>query len=377
MTETPTGWKSWLALRADLSNYGQFLHYYLRNRGYSWFVRFEGLKDVLVDSLYKQRGKYTRPFLHVGTIGLAALMVVFGPMVLTKTENDNRQLVMAPVLSTAQAFAPDFYTAQAEEVKQYRGGEIIKHVVVEGETVSSIATRYGLEPDTILWDNKLSSKAKLKPGQELNILPVDGVRHKVVRGETIYSIGKKYGLDGSQVQAIVDYPFNEFLNDETFELAAGQFLMVPGGVVPQEDSVDLPRAAVANKLTPDAGTVAATGRFIWPASGLITQGFKFYHKAFDIANRSGGPILAADSGTVLISGWPDNSGYGNRVVIDHGNGFHTLYGHMSLLQVSPGQRVNRGDVIGQMGSTGRSTGTHLHFEIRQGGALLNPGDFLK
>ena len=80
---------------------------------------------------------------------------------------------------------------------------------------------------------------------------------------------------------------------------------------------------------------------------------------------------------MTTAGWPDSSGYGNRVVIDHGNGYITLYGHMSVVQVVAGQRVKRGDVIGQMGNTGRSTGTHLHFEIRQGGALLNPASFLK
>jgi murein DD-endopeptidase MepM/ murein hydrolase activator NlpD len=104
---------------------------------------------------------------------------------------------------------------------------------------------------------------------------------------------------------------------------------------------------------------------------LITQGYKFYHKAVDIANRGGGPIIAADSGSVIAAGW-DASGYGNRVLIDHGNGMITLYGHLSALQVQAGQRVNRGDQIGMMGSTGRSTGTHLHFEIRQGGVFLNP-----
>jgi murein DD-endopeptidase MepM/ murein hydrolase activator NlpD len=366
---------SWSVLKTDLAEYGKFLHYYLRSRGYSWFIRFEGLKDVFVDVLYRKRGRYAKPFLHFGMIGLSFVMLVFGPAILTKTEEDQRQLTTGPILTASQAFAPDFYTLQAEEVRQYRGGEIIKHIVGEGETASSIALRYGLQTDTILWENGLDTKSKLKPGQELRILPVDGVRHKVSRGETIYSIGKKYGLDESQVQTIVDYPFNEFVSTETFELAAGQYLMVPDGVMPEQVRSET-RPTIAKNLTPDAGTVSATGRFIWPASGLVTQGYRFYHKAFDIANRGGGPILAADSGVVVAAGW-DSSGYGNRVIIDHGNGYSTLYGHMSVLQVQPGQRVNRGDVVGQMGSTGRSTGTHLHFEVRNGGSLLNPGDFLK
>ncbi|MFZ5376870.1 MAG: peptidoglycan DD-metalloendopeptidase family protein [Patescibacteria group bacterium] len=351
-----------------------FLRSYTRNRGYSWFSRFENLKDVLVDVLYKKRGRYARPFLHFGTIGLIFLMVTFGPMVFKDKEAEVSG-VSGPVLRTATAYAPDFYTLQAEEVRQYRGGDIIIHTVAEGETVSSIAERYGLQADTILWENNLTAKDKIKPGQELRILPIDGVRHKVARGETIYTIGKKYGLEGSQTQMIVDYPFNEFLNDETFELVVGQFLLIPEGVKPEE-VIEKPRVPVA-KYTADAGAVSATGSFIWPASGTITQGYRFYHKAIDIANRGAGPILAADSGVVTVAGWVDNSGYGNRVVIDHGNGYVTLYAHLSVIQVKVGQRVNRGDVLGQMGNTGRSTGTHLHFEIRNGGSLMNPQSYLK
>lgn len=350
-----------------------FLHFYVRNRGYGWFFQFEKIKDVLVDVLYKKRGKYAKPFLHAGTIAMIFVMVTVGPKILAQNDETNQQLSMGPVLSTAQAQAPDFYTLQAEEVRQYRGGEIITHIVSEGETLSSIAARYGLQVSTVAWENKIEEKAKLKPGQELRILPVDGVRHKVARGETIFTIAKKYGLDNSQAQVIVDYPFNEFVNDETFELAAGQYLMVPDGEMP--DVVAAPRPRIAAKLTPDAGAVSATGKFLWPAAGMVTQGYRFYHKAVDIANRGAGPILAADAGLVTVAGWPDNSGYGNRVMIDHGNGFVSLYGHLSVIQVQVGQRVGRGDVIGQMGSTGRSTGTHLHFEIRQGGSLLDPQSF--
>ncbi len=362
----------------DWVEYGRFLRYYIRSRGYGWFTRFEVGKNALVDVLYKKRGRYTRPFLHFGTIGLTFLAITVGPVVLRRSSEQVLEGVGGPVLRTATASAPDFYTLQAEEVRQYRGGEVSTHIVQEGETLSSIAARYGLEASTLMWENNLGEKQPIKPGQELRILPVDGVRHKVARGETIFSIAKKYGLDDVQAQVIVDYPFNEFLNDETFELAVGQFIVVPGGEKPA--AVAIPRKAdrsVVASLTPDAGVVSAVGSFIWPASGRITQGYSFYHKAIDIANGGGGPILAADSGTVVVAGWPDNSGYGNRVLIDHGNGFVTLYGHLSAIQVQAGQSVSRGSVIGQMGSTGRSTGTHLHFEIRQGGALLSPLNFLK
>lgn len=361
----------------DLKTFFGFLYSYLRRRSYGWFSKFETGKSVIVDMLYKQRGKYSRPFLHFGAIGLTFLVITFGPLVLSQGDDEQQADMSGGLLTANVAYGGDFNTLQAEEVRQYRGGEIITHQVQDGETISSIAERYGLDPSTIMWENDLTEKSTLKPGQELNILPIDGVRHKVSRGETIYTIGKKYGLDGSQVQVIVDYPFNEFLNDETFELATGQYLMIPQGVPPTE-AAPTQRSLAQRQVptTPDAGSVTATGSFVWPAAGRITQSYSFYHKAIDIANQGGGAILAADGGTVVQAGWLDGYGYGNRVMVDHGNGYVTLYAHLRVVQVSTGQRVNRGDVLGQMGSTGRSTGTHLHFEIRQGSVLLNPLGFL-
>lgn len=365
----------------ELKEFAQFVRRYFRIRGYARFSQFEEAKGVLVDLLYKQRGKYTRPFLHFGTIALVFLVITVGPFILSSTSEEEQQnQVSQGVISTARAYGNGFETLQAEDVRQYRSGEIITHVVQDGETLSSIAERYGLQVTTIIWENDINEKANLKPGQELRILPVDGIRHKVARGETIYSIAKKYGLqDEAEAQKIVNYPFNEFLNDETFELATGQFIVIPDGI---EVAAPVAQRQIAQSrmgatITPDAGAVTATGSFVWPASGRITQGYMFYHKAVDIANRAAGPILAADSGTVVVAGWIDNSGYGNRVMIEHGNGTATLYAHMSVVQVKVGQRVNRGDIIGQMGSTGRSTGTHLHFEVRNGGVLQNPMNFLR
>lgn len=363
--------------RQEWSEFVEFLRRYFKARGYGWFERFENFKDLVVDVLYMKRGRYARPFLHFGMVGIVAVAMIFGPLIFAQTESIEQIQASVPVLATTTAVAPDFYTLQAEAVRQYRGGEIITHTVEEGETLSSIAERYGLSIETVLWENNLKEKDTIKPGQSLRILPIDGIRHKVRRGETIYTIAKRYGLDNSQAQMVVDYPFNEFLNDETFELVAGQWLMVPEGVKPAEAGTPATRPVVpAVRFTPDAGSVVAHGNFVWPAAGRITQGYRFYHRAIDIANQGAGPILAADSGVVTTAGWPDGGGYGNRVVIDHGNGFQTLYAHLSTVQVQVGQRVNRGDVLGQMGTTGRSTGVHLHFEVRHGGALVNPLDHL-
>lgn len=368
----------------SVQDFSEFLSYafgYTRRRGYRWFSKFESLKDVIVDLLYKRRGKYSRPFLHTGMMSLLVFGVTFGPMIVEESVSASEQtseVLPSGVLTSATDYGNSITTIQGKEVAEFRGGEILRHTVEDGETYSSIAQRYNLDVNTVLWQNNATAKSTIKPGDSLEILPVDGVRHKVKKGETIFTIAKYYGLDESQAQGIVNYPFNEFQDDESFTLTVGQYLMVPDGVRPEEKKTPTaPRSNVASRLTPDAGSVSSQGSFVWPASGKITQGYRFYHKAFDIANRGGGNILAADAGRVIMAGWPDNSGYGNRVMIDHGNGYITLYAHLSLIQVQVGQTVRRGDLIGQMGSTGRSTGVHLHFEIRNNGVLEDPGRYLR
>jgi len=250
-------------------------------------------------------------------------------------------------------------------------GEITEHRVKEGETVSSISQLYGVSIDTIMWENSLKNVDAIKPGQILRILPMTGIRHRVKRGETAYSIAKYYGVDA---QSMIDYPFNSFANDETFVLVAGQELMVPEGVKPKEVVIDVKRYAVKT-VAPIPGVVGE-GNFMWPTSGHISQRFYWYHQATDIANPANPPIVAAQSGTVVTAGW--GGGYGNYVIIDHGNGYRTLYGHMlSNLSVAAGNKVTQGQKLGIMGSTGRSTGTHLHFEIIGPKGKVDPLSVLK
>jgi murein DD-endopeptidase MepM/ murein hydrolase activator NlpD len=195
---------------------------------------------------------------------------------------------------------------------------------------------------------------------------------KVKSGETIETIAKKYGLPSSQ--PIVDWPYNEFANDETFTLTAGQMLVIPGGVPPKPTPPPAPRlVAVASPNNLFAG---GSGQFIWPTGGTITQYFSWYHSGLDIANPIGTVVVAADGGRV-ISVLYQNHDYGYHVRIDHGNGTQTLYGHLSRIDVTEGQNVNRGQQVGLMGSTGRSTGPHLHFEIYVGGRQVNPLPYLK
>lgn len=373
-------------LREDLADYIQWCRRYSRSRLYSLFSRFEGAKDILVDPLYRRRGKYARPILHTFMFVILFFGITLGPLIIknnVSAEGANDATPSSVLMSsTGQDLASSgINTIQGEDVLRYRGGEIYSHEVKNGETLRSIADKYNLKnTNTIVWLNNLDPKAAIKPGQALKILPVDGVLHKVKKGDTICGIAKTYGLIGkdedcgSGAQPIVDYPFNTF-TDDNFGLQVGQYLVIPDGVVPVENQV--PTSTFARTLTPNAGAVSATGKFSWPTSGLITQKFSWFHKGMDIANHVGTPILAADSGKVIVAGWTDNTGYGNRVMIDHGNGYVTLYGHMSAVSVQVGQTVRRGDVLGLMGSTGRSTGSHCHFEVRHGGVNEDPLIYLK
>jgi murein DD-endopeptidase MepM/ murein hydrolase activator NlpD len=245
--------------------------------------------------------------------------------------------------------------------------KIENYVVRNGDTLELIAKRFDVSVDTIKWANNLKTDT-IKPGQVLKIPPVTGVVHKVVSGESVYSIAKKYKVDA---QNIVNFPFNDFADLDTFALIPGQILYVPDGVIEEQKPLTSPRFIAKIQ----AG-IKGTSNFIWPTSGIITQYPIWYHMALDIANPGSPPILAADSGTVTFTGCV-RYGYGCHIIIDHGNGYQTLYAHLSSISVSPGQAVSQGQIVGVMGSTGRSTGTHLHFEIRSGGQILNPLNFLK
>jgi len=344
---------------------------YLKKNLHLSFLKFETKKSNFAASLYRQRGKLARRFMHTGMAGLTAVGMMIAPII--ADEFPGRSVNPWEVPTTSAVLSATTDDPETETlISQKSRDKIVEYVVQEGDTVSTIAAKFGISEDTIRWQNSLKSKNAIKVGQTLEILPVTGVSHKVQKGDTVYSIAKKYD---TSAQSLVDFPYNSFTNDETFELAIGQTVIVPDGVKPEE--VLWSPVARVKQITPDAGTVVASGNFVWPAAGSITQRFAWYHKGMDIANHSAPNVLAADSGKVIVAGWPDNYGYGNRVIIDHGNGYVTLYGHLQSIYVVPGQTVSRGSAIGKMGSTGRSTGIHLHFEVIQGGNHINPLNILK
>ncbi len=357
-----------LAFFSEVKEFFQALAKYLIKNLHLSFLRFEEGKGVFVTALYRQRGKLARRLMHSGMAGLAAVGIMIAPVIAQEFPGrsvDPWEIPSTSVVLSATTENPSTATLISEKIRD----KIIEYKVQEGDTLASIAEKFGVTVDTIRWQNNLSKRSKIKAGQTLEILPVTGVSHKVQKGDTVYSIAKRYD---TSPQAIVDFPFNTFMNDETFELAIGQVIIVPDGVMPSAR----PSAPRRRQITPDAGTMVASGSFVWPAGGRITQRFSWYHKAVDIANRSAPNILAADSGKVVYANcltW----GYGCHVIIDHGNGFRTLYAHLSKLYVSVGQGVARGSALGRMGSTGRSTGTHVHFEVIKNGVYLNPLSILR
>jgi murein DD-endopeptidase MepM/ murein hydrolase activator NlpD len=354
----------------DFLLFWRCLFRYFRDKFFDVFGVLEASKSRLASRLYQKRGKYARPFIHSGMVVLMIAAVTLGPVLISETSDGVEQDFWQGARASSSVFSAagqesSTYTFISEKPR----AETIDYKVKSGDTISSIAGRYGISVETIVWANKLASaKSRIRAGQILKILPTTGVAHQVKRGETVYSIAKKYGVSA---QAIVDWPYNTFTNDETFALAVGQTLMVPDGVMPKAAPVAPPR------YIPQAPPGGGTGQFAWPAGGRITQGYRAWHRGIDIANKGMPGVAAADAGVVAVAGWPAPWAYGNRIIIDHGNGYRTLYAHLNRIYVSAGERVSRGQVIGQMGSTGRSTGPHLHFEISRSGVKVNPVGYLK
>jgi murein DD-endopeptidase MepM/ murein hydrolase activator NlpD len=316
---------------------------------------------------------------HLVVILVAVLVLWFSRVQLPKLELVEVQQPEAPALDQAQelALAQTEVTAGSDAlvreavpftlVPERPRTEVITHAVVAGDTLYALAQKYGLHAETLIWANNMELNPDLlRLGQQLLILPIDGVYHNVVAKDTIESIAKQYK---AKPQDIIAYKGNN-LDPKNPTIKVGQKLIVPGGSKP------IPQKLVRVYSGPvPANASRGTGRFVWPTSGRITQGFKPYHRALDIAAWIGMQVKAADSGYVVASGWSDE-GYGNYIVIDHRNGMQTLYGHLSRIFVNAGDSVGKGAVIGLMGSTGNSTGPHLHFEIRQRGVQLNPYGYL-
>ncbi|MGQ9813921.1 MAG: peptidoglycan DD-metalloendopeptidase family protein [Candidatus Roseilinea sp.] len=293
---------------------------------------------------------------------------------------------LAPTTETEQA------GSQASSDVSTRG--LIYYSVRPGDTLFGIASAFGLTPETVLWSNYKALKDNpdlLSIGMELVIPPSNGLVVEVEAGDTIEAIARRFQVSP---ESIVEQRVNN-LNSVNQLLQVGQELFVPGGQretviwqVPKPVQVSRnPTTGVSVYRVGRCGEVAipalGTGRFIYPTNRHYLSGYNFssWHPGLDFAGRLGEPIYAVDSGTVIYAGYSLNAagvpvGYGQYVVLDHGNGYQSLYAHASQLYVACGQQVLQGTVIAAIGSVGRSTGPHLHFEIRYDNKAINPWSVL-
>lgn len=265
--------------------------------------------------------------------------------------------------------------AQTKKAKRARE-EIVYYTVEQGDTVSTIADDFNISVNTILWENNLSAYSMLHPGDKLSILPFSGITHTVIKGESMESVANYYKADKEIIAEA-----NKLSPGRG--LFIGQKLLIPGGKKIAYNSrraesysgLKILEKLVKPKTAPSSG-ISSGNKMHWPTSGYrITQYYSWRHHAVDIANKIGTPIYATDAGTIEVAGW--GRGYGNQIVIDHGGGRKTRYAHLSKFYVGAGERVGKGEAIGAMGSTGWSTGPHLHFEIIIGGIKYNPLNYIR
>jgi LysM repeat protein len=247
-------------------------------------------------------------------------------------------------------------SSEAPDKAGVSSDQISIYIVRSGDTLAKIAEMFDVSVNTILWANDLTKASALKAGQSLVILPISGVMHTVVSGDTLSTIAKKYSGDVAEIASFNDLKVTD-------KLTVGETIMIPDGQV--SSSLRPSATNATSRLITSAGGPSYDGYYLKPfIGGHKTQGLHGYN-GVDYGMPVGSPLYAAAAGKVIIakgSGW--NGGYGNYVVIQHGNNTQTVYGHMSSVAVSVGQTVVQGQLIGYSGNTGRSTGPHLHFEIR-------------
>lgn len=329
------------------------------------------LKGFLVKKLIWSRGKLGRQIATSVVLSVAFLVFMFGE-VLNSSRFVVSQEINPDYLSTVTDIIPQRNIAITTVPESRKQAKSFIYVVEGGDTLSSIGNKFKISVDAIKYVNGLTDFSVLSVGKELTIPPVSGLIHTVSSGDSLSTIASKYDV---ATQAIAD--FNYIL--DTSSLAVGTELVIPGAKVPTP--VFVAPTIPATSITPTniAQVPTGSGWCRWPTSArIITQYFSWYHNGIDIATPTGSampPLYSCAGGTITRAGW-DPFGLGLHVRINHGNGFETVYGHMSRIDVGYGERVSGGQVIGVMGSTGRSTGPHTHFIIKYNGVAQNPLNYI-
>jgi murein DD-endopeptidase MepM/ murein hydrolase activator NlpD len=243
------------------------------------------------------------------------------------------------------------------------------YVVKPGDSLGKISEKFGLSLSTLLWSNNLSSKSTIRPGDKLSILPIDGVYYTVKSGDTLSRIARTYNVTTKEIKE-----YNGIQSADT--LSIGAKLLLPGGEAPSPTSSARSSATVSRLFTAPSKQAPAVGGWVWPTDWhVMTQYYGWRHTGIDVDGDYSTFSYAARDGVVIYSGW--RTGYGITVEVNHGDGYVTRYAHHSKNFVSKGQTVTAGQALAQTGTTGRSTGTHLHFEIIKNGRFQNPLDYVR
>lgn len=291
---------------------------------------------------------------------LPILQANFSPITLSTTDSGG-------VITDNDSMTASLVIYNDEDVVVPDRDIISTYIVQSGDSISEIADMFSVSPNTIRWANNIAPKESIKVGQKLVILPITGVRHKVVKGDTLSSVAKKYKSDADDIAS-----YNGLESGE--KLIVDEYIIIPNGEmnIPSEQiKKKTSSSPKPSSVDPNSPKITVSGSYYSKpvVNGILTQGYHDHYNALDIslprAKAMGAPILAAASGSVIVakpSGY--NGGYGHMVIIQHDNGTQTLYAHLSNVSVSVGDQINRGEVLGGMGNTGRSTGPHLHFEVR-------------
>jgi murein DD-endopeptidase MepM/ murein hydrolase activator NlpD len=358
------------------------------------------------------------PAIRIGTHVSLILLVLIAIWLLqvfffvdpeTASSQEGQSALAAPLLTPTPTMAapilPDFSSPESAKVSSVQRVvqpytiipsrprvDIITYTVQTGDSVFGIAASFGLNPETILWGNYnvlADNPHRLQPGQVLDILPVNGTYHKWSAGENLQKVAEFYQVDPITIIEWPGNPFEEFATDLANPgIQAGTMLIIPDG---KREMIDygpprIPRdnPAVARTYGPGhcgelMDGAIGVGTFIWPTVERFITGYDYSpatnHWGIDIDGDLGNAVWSIDNGVVVYSGWSYN-GYGNLVVVDHGNGWQSLYAHLNDIYVGCGESVFQGTNLGGLGSTGNSNGPHLHFELIYGSTKVNPWDFL-
>jgi murein DD-endopeptidase MepM/ murein hydrolase activator NlpD len=326
------------------------------------------IKDYLVVKLIWSRGKLGRPIATIIVLGVSLIVFTFGE-VFSNLRFVVAEEAHADYLANTSDIIPKKEIATTTLPDIRKRSEPFTYTVEGGDNLFAIGTKFKISVDALKYVNNLTDSSVLQVGQELTIPPILGLIHKVEKGDTLSSIALKYDVPP---QSIAD--FNYVL--DTSKLTPGTELVIPGAKIP-EPVVPIYTPPVASVIGPaNVGHASPSKNYcVWPSTvRIVTQYYSWYHNGVDIATPwSSGmpPLFACTGGRVVRAGW-DPFGLGLHVRIDHGNGYETIYGHMSRLDVGYGQKVDRGQQLGLMGSTGNSTGPHVHFMVKFNGVAQNP-----